>query len=503
MKKNSKKTVSTKKVVKKTKTKPSLSQKKEKKVVKTSKKNISTLKNKKNVKKSSSKKVVAKKSIKKSASKKIPSKKVVVKDKKTKTPKDSNGKFIDMRSLSTKEKVEEKKRREIKNAKDKKERQKRIDKNKAKLARDKKKGGKPKTSRMAKSQEGLLEKENEIIRKGKERGFITYDDIIKIFPDLERDISYLDELYEKLSAAGVDVLDGSNLLDMDEDLNKLGSDESGRDSIQIYLKEIGQYPLLTSEEERELAKRIEMGDEEAKNILMRSNLRLVVTFAKKYVGRSPNLTLLDLIQEGNLGLYKAVEKYDFSKGYKFSTYACWWIRQGITRALADQSRTIRIPVHMVETIAKYKQVLRRLSQDLGREPLSEEIADEMGVDVEKIHVIENIDQETLSLEKPTGDDDDKSSLGEFVSDDKILSPDQEASRRILADQINEILMDLSEKERKIVEMRNGLGVYNGVMHTLEEVGEEFQVTRERIRQIEAKVHEKIREHEKSYRLKNF
>ena len=503
MKKNSKKTVSTKKVVKKTKTKPSLSQKKEKKVAKTSKKNISTLKNKKNVKKSSSKKVVAKKSIKKSASKKIPSKKVVVKDKKTKTPKDSNGKFIDMRSLSTKEKVEEKKRREIKNAKDKKERQKRIDKNKAKLARDKKKGGKPKTSRMAKSQEGLLEKENEIIRKGKERGFITYDDIIKIFPDLERDISYLDELYEKLSAAGVDVLDGSNLLDMDEDLNKLGSDESGRDSIQIYLKEIGQYPLLTSEEERELAKRIEMGDEEAKNILMRSNLRLVVTFAKKYVGRSPNLTLLDLIQEGNLGLYKAVEKYDFSKGYKFSTYACWWIRQGITRALADQSRTIRIPVHMVETIAKYKQVLRRLSQDLGREPLSEEIADEMGVDVEKIHVIENIDQETLSLEKPTGDDDDKSSLGEFVSDDKILSPDQEASRRILADQINEILMDLSEKERKIVEMRNGLGVYNGVMHTLEEVGEEFQVTRERIRQIEAKVHEKIREHEKSYRLKNF
>lgn len=503
MKKNSKKTVSTKKVVKKTKTKPSLSQKKEKKVAKTSKKNISTLKNKKNVKKSASKKVVAKKSIKKSASKKVPSKKVVVKDKKTKTPKDSNGKFIDMRSLSTKEKVEEKKRREIKNAKDKKERQKRIDKNKAKLARDKKKGGKPKTSRMAKSQEGLLEKENEIIRKGKERGFITYDDIIKIFPDLERDISYLDELYEKLSAAGVDVLDGSNLLDMDEDLNKLGSDESGRDSIQIYLKEIGQYPLLTSEEERELAKRIEMGDEEAKNILMRSNLRLVVTFAKKYVGRSPNLTLLDLIQEGNLGLYKAVEKYDFSKGYKFSTYACWWIRQGITRALADQSRTIRIPVHMVETIAKYKQVLRRLSQDLGREPLSEEIADEMGVDVEKIHVIENIDQETLSLEKPTGDDDDKSSLGEFVSDDKILSPDQEASRRILADQINEILMDLSEKERKIVEMRNGLGVYNGVMHTLEEVGEEFQVTRERIRQIEAKVHEKIREHEKSYRLKNF
>ena len=440
-----------------------------------------------------------KKPIKKAA-KKVAGKKFVSKTNK----KDSAvKKFVNLKALSVKEKAEEKRRREIKNAKDKKERQKRIEQNKAKIEKEKKKIQKAKPVKLNKSALDRLEKENEIIAKGKERGFITYDDIIKIFPDLEKDITYLDELYEKLSAAGVDILDGSNLLDMDEDLSKLGGDEANHDSIQIYLKEIGQYPLLSSEEEKELAKRIEMGDEEAKNILAKANLRLVVTFAKKYVGRSPNLTLLDLIQEGNLGLFKAVEKYDFSKGYKFSTYACWWIRQGITRALADQSRTIRIPVHMVETIAKYKQVLRRLSQDLGREPLAEEIADEMGVDVEKIHVIENIDQETLSLEKPTGDDDDKSSLGEFVSDDKILSPDQEASRRILADQINEILMDLSEKERKIVEMRNGLGIYNGVMHTLEEVGEEFQVTRERIRQIEAKVHEKIRDHEKAYRLKNF
>lgn len=490
MKKNTKKTISPKKKEIKKVVKKKVVKKENKKVTKVAPKN-KTLK--KVTKKTPAKKVTKKKVV----SKKVSTKKSVSK----KETKATTKKFIDMRSLSAKEKVEEKKRREIKNAKDKKERQKRIAKNKAKLERESKK---VKTRvRLTRSGEDRLERETEMIKKGKERGFITYDDIIKIFPDLERDISYLDELYEKLSAAGVDVLDGSNLLDMDEDSNKLGGDESGRDSIQIYLKEIGQYPLLTSEEEKELAKRIEMGDEEAKNILMKSNLRLVVTFAKKYVGRSPNLTLLDLIQEGNLGLYKAVEKYDFSKGYKFSTYACWWIRQGITRALADQSRTIRIPVHMVETIAKYKQVLRRLSQDLGREPLSEEIADEMGVDVEKIHVIENIDQETLSLEKPTGDDDDKSSLGEFVFDDKILSPDQEASRRILADQINEILMDLSEKERKIVEMRNGLGMYNGVMHTLEEVGEEFQVTRERIRQIEAKVHEKIRDHEKAYRLKNF
>lgn len=467
---------------------------KEKKV----KKSLSKInKNKKVTKKTAQKKISKVSSSKKKKTKLVKkvSKKILKKDKASK--------FVNLKALTLKEKAAEKKRREIKNAKDKKERQKRIDKNKAKLERDNKKAHKTKSLKLSKTEILRLGKEDEIIRKGKERGFITYDDIIKIFPDLETDITYLDELYEKLSIAGVDILDGSNLLDMDEDLAKLSKDDINHDSIQIYLKEIGQYPLLSSDEERELAKRIEMGDSEAKNILAKANLRLVVTFAKKYVGRSPNLTLLDLIQEGNLGLFKAVEKYDFSKGYKFSTYACWWIRQGITRALADQSRTIRIPVHMVETIAKYKQVVRRLSQDLGREPLAEEIADEMDVDVEKIHVIENIDQETLSLEKPTGDDDDKSSLGEFVSDDKILSPDQEASRRILADQINEILMDLSEKERKIVEMRNGLGQYNGVMHTLEEVGEEFQVTRERIRQIEAKVHEKIRDHEKAYRLKNF
>ena len=473
-----------------------------------------TQKTKKNSKKILKKKI-SKKAVKKTVKKKITKvvkpknkkakavKKVAKKTvKKTKTS-DKGSQFVNLKALTVKEKAAEKKRREIKNAKDKKERQKRIEKNKAKIDRDNKKTQKVKSPKLSKTELMRLGKEDEIIRKGKERGFITYDDIIKIFPDLETDITYLDELYEKLSIAGVDILDGSNLLDMDEDIAKLSKDDINHDSIQIYLKEIGQYPLLSSDEERELAKRIEMGDNEAKNILAKANLRLVVTFAKKYVGRSPNLTLLDLIQEGNLGLFKAVEKYDFSKGYKFSTYACWWIRQGITRALADQSRTIRIPVHMVETIAKYKQVVRRLSQDLGREPLAEEIADEMGVEVEKIHVIENIDQETLSLEKPTGDDDDKSSLGEFVSDDKILSPDQEASRRILADQINEILMDLSEKERKIVEMRNGLGQYNGVMHTLEEVGEEFQVTRERIRQIEAKVHEKIRDHEKAYRLKNF
>jgi RNA polymerase primary sigma factor len=343
--------------------------------------------------------------------------------------------------------------------------------------------------------------EAELLQKGKERGFITYDEIMRYFPTIETDILYLEELYQKMEAAKIDVLEGGNLLDMDEEL-KTGSD-STHDSIQMYLREIGQYPLISGEEERELAKRIEKGDVEASTLLMKANLRLVVSIAKKYVGRSSDLTLLDLIQEGNLGLYKAVEKFDFTKGFKFSTYATWWIRQAITRALADQSRTIRIPVHMVETIAKYKQVVRRLSQDLGRDPLAEEIAVEMGVDVEKIHIIENINQDTVSLEKPIGDDDDKSTLGEFIADDKILSPDQEASHRILADQINEILDDLSPKERKIVEMRNGLGEFDGVMHTLEEVGAEFGVTRERIRQIEAKVHEKIRSHDKAERLRNY
>ena len=347
-----------------------------------------------------------------------------------------------------------------------------------------------------------------LLAKGKERGFVTYDDILKEFPHIEDDVTFLDTLYEKLATAGTDVLEGGGLLDVgeEEDLLKkyvYNRNDSNYDSIQMYLKEIGQYPLIKAEQEKELARRIEAGDEEAKNLLARANLRLVVSIAKKYVGRSPDLTLLDLIQEGNLGLFKAVDKFDWTKGYKFSTYATWWIRQSITRALADQSRTIRVPVHMVETIAKYKQVVRRLSQDLGRDPMPDEVAVEMGLDVEKIYNIEKIDQSTLSLDTPVGDDgDDKNSTyGDFISDDKILSPDQESSRRILTDQVKEILDDLSEKERKILELRHGLT--DGIQHTLEEVGKQFNVTRERIRQIEAKAHEKIRQHDKINRLKNY
>ena len=364
----------------------------------------------------------------------------------------------------------------------------------------------------ASKQEQLNKKLNEqeqkslqMIEKGKKRGFVTYDEIIKEFPDIETNILFLDDLYERLSVAGIDILEGGNLLDTSGDVEKLAlkysKDAKTYDSIQMYLKEIGQYPLIAANEERDLARRIEKGDIEAKNLLARANLRLVVSIAKKYVGRSSDLTLLDLIQEGNLGLFKAVEKFDWTKGYKFSTYATWWIRQSITRALADQSRTIRIPVHMVETISKYKQVVRRLSQDLGREPLVEEIATEMNLEVEKIHIIEQINQETVSLEQPIGDDDEKSTRGEFIPDDKILRPDQDSSRRILSDQIKEVLETLSPKERKILELRYGLN--DGVQHTLEEVGQEFGVTRERIRQIEAKVHEKLRNNEKIARLKNY
>jgi len=345
-----------------------------------------------------------------------------------------------------------------------------------------------------------------LIKKGKEMGFITFDNILKEFPYIENDLFLLEEIYENFDKRGIDVLENKEILDLDADasLKKVGKyDRASQDSIQMYLKEIGRYELLTQVQEKSLAQRIEKGDEEAKNLLARANLRLVVSIAKKYMGRSSDLTLLDLIQEGSLGLFKAVEKFDWTKGFKFSTYATWWIRQAITRALADQSRTIRIPVHMVETIAKYKQTVRRLSQELGRKPLPEEIAVEMDLTVDKIHNILRIDRKIVSLENPIGgeDGDGKSTLEDFTPDDKIDSPEQKVSQRILADQIRDVLNDLTFKEKKILEMRNGIG--DGIYRTLEEVGKEFGVTRERIRQIEAKAHEKIRQNEKINRLRDF
>jgi RNA polymerase primary sigma factor len=361
------------------------------------------------------------------------------------------------------------------------------------------------SSKLNKKIEEQTQKANELLSRGRARGFVTYDEILKSFPTIETDVLFLEELYEKFATAGIDVLEGGGMLEVKDEPQELGysRSDSQYDSIQMYLREIGKYPLLNAQQERDLAKRIVDGDNEARNLLARANLRLVVSIAKRYVGRSPDLTLLDLIQEGNLGLFKAVDKFDYTKGYKFSTYATWWIRQAITRALADQSRTIRIPVHMVETIAKYKQVSRRLSQDLGRDPLPEEIALEMGLDVEKVYQIEKIDQDTVSLESPVGSDDDdgKSVLGDFIKDDKILSPDQEVARRILADQLREILDELSPKEREILKLRHGLE--DGIYHTLEEVGKKFGVTRERIRQIEAKALERIRTHEKAKRLRSY
>ena len=346
------------------------------------------------------------------------------------------------------------------------------------------------------------EKVQELKDKGKKRGFITYSEILYYFPSIENDIKGLEKLFEDFEKEGIEIKESRELLSLDEETKKKGGEGEARiDPVQMYLKEIGQISFVTAAEEKELAKRIEKGDDEAKNKLMKANLRLVVSIAKRYVGRSPNFTLLDLIQEGNIGLRRAVEKFDWRRGYKFSTYATWWIRQAITRALADQARTIRIPVHMVETISKYTQVRRRLLQDLGREPLPEEIAAEMGIEVEKVHHIMKISQETVSLETPVGDDEEDSVLAEFIEDEKSAPPSLEAARKLLRQRLKDILVDLTPREQKILAMRFGLD--DGVTHTLEEVGKEFGVTRERIRQIEAKSLERIREHKSLKKLKGY
>lgn len=356
------------------------------------------------------------------------------------------------------------------------------------------------------------EKIQTILKRGRERGFVTYAEILYYFPTIENDILFLEDLYKRLEQENVEVLESREFIEEQEkeDTKKtqrrkkeeqIDFDQLSQDSIQMYLREIGRYPLITAEEERELARRIEKGDEEARKKLTQANLRLVVSIAKRYVGRSPHLTLLDLIQEGNIGLFKAVEKFDYRRGYKFSTYATWWIRQAITRALADQARTIRIPVHMVETISKYQQVKRRLTQDLGRDPLPEEMAAEMGLELDKVRYIEKISQETVSLEAPVGEDDEDSSLGDFIMDEKTLSPSQVAARRLLRDQLHSVISELTPREQKILEMRFGLE--DGITHTLEEVGREFGVTRERIRQIEAKALERIRQHRTARKLEEY
>ena len=351
------------------------------------------------------------------------------------------------------------------------------------------------------------EKIQELVNRGRQRGFVTEAEIIQLAPRIEEDIIGLEEVIQRLKENNIKVVESVEFLETPSPGEKKSIKEKiplkleTFDNVQMYLREIGKIPLINAQEEVKLAKQIEKGDEEARQKLTQANLRLVVSIAKRYVGRSRNLSLLDLIQEGNIGLFKAVEKFDYHRGYKFSTYATWWIRQAVTRALADQSRTIRIPVHMVETISKYTQIKRRLLQDLGREPLPEEIAVEMGESVDKIRQIMKISQETLSLEAPVGEDDEESSLGEFIEDKKTVSPIQVAARKLLRNRLKDILTDLSPREQKILEMRFGLR--DGITHTLEEVGQEFGVTRERIRQIEAKALERMRQHKASKKLKGY
>jgi len=353
-----------------------------------------------------------------------------------------------------------------------------------------------------------------LIKKGKTRGFITEQEISLLFPELEEYTDRYESLLDDLEAASINVVEASSLLAKPEILMEqatakktpkislgVGLDlgDIFADSIQMYLREIGKVPLLTTDEEVALAKRIEKGDLDAKQKLIKANLRLVVSIAKKFTGK--NLSLLDLIQEGNIGLFRAVEKFDYHKGYKFSTYATWWIRQAITRSLADQSRTIRIPVHMVENINRFQQVERRLVQDLGREPLPEEIAAEMGEELDKINHIIKISQETISLGTPVGDDSEDSVLEDFIEDQKTMTPDRSAALEILRDYVRQVISELTPREQKVLEMRFGLK--DGVSHTLEEVGKEFDVTRERIRQIEAKALEKIEKIKGVEKLKDY
>lgn len=355
----------------------------------------------------------------------------------------------------------------------------------------------------------LDQAKEQLIESGKKQGVLTYKSIMEKLASFEQDPQQIDDFFEVLTEQGIEVInDGEDEFnhneDTDNDDNFLQNDLSVppgvkiNDPVRMYLKEIGRVPLLSAEEEVDLATRIEEGDEEAKRRLAEANLRLVVSIAKRYVGRG--MLFLDLIQEGNMGLIKAVEKFDYRKGFKFSTYATWWIRQAITRAIADQARTIRIPVHMVETINKLIRVSRQLLQELGREPMPEEIAKEMGLTPEKVREIMKIAQEPVSLETPIGEEDD-SHLGDFIPDDDATAPAEAAAYELLKEQLKDVLDTLSEREENVLRLRFGLD--DGRTRTLEEVGKVFGVTRERIRQIEAKALRKLRHPSRSKRLKDF
>ena len=354
----------------------------------------------------------------------------------------------------------------------------------------------------------IEQRKESLLKKGSEKGFITYEEMANELKGLELDSDSLDDLYNSLVDAGIEIVseDANDTEASAEEITDdtlvenitLSKDIKINDPVRMYLKEIGRIPLLTSDEEFENARRALEGDEEAKRILAESNLRLVVSIAKRYVGRG--MLFLDLIQEGTLGLIKAVEKFDPEKGYKFSTYATWWIRQAITRALADQARTIRVPVHMVETINKLARVQRQLTQDLNREPTDEEIAKKLGISVDKVREVYKISQDPVSLETPIGEEDD-SHLGDFIRDERTVSPEEYATEELLKEELADVLLTLTDREEKVLRLRFGLD--DGQCRTLEEVGQIFGVTRERIRQIEAKALRKLRHPSRSRKLKDF
>ena len=353
----------------------------------------------------------------------------------------------------------------------------------------------------------LDERKSKLLALGKKQGFVTYEQLADQLKGLEVDSDTLDELYNFLVEADIDIVseDGSDdasgeeiTQDMSVENLTLSKDVKINDPVRMYLKEIGRINLLTSDEEFEYAKRAEEGDEEAKRMLAESNLRLVVSIAKRYVGRG--MLFLDLIQEGNIGLMKAVDKFDPTKGYKFSTYATWWIRQAITRAIADQARTIRVPVHMVETINKLARVQRQLTQELNREPTDEEIAKKLGITVDKVREVYKISQDPVSLETPIGEEDD-SHLGDFIRDERTMGPEEYATVEMLKEELKGVLSTLTEREEKVLRLRFGLD--DGQCRTLEEVGQIFGVTRERIRQIEAKALRKLGHPSRSRKLKDF
>lgn len=353
----------------------------------------------------------------------------------------------------------------------------------------------------------IEQRKEELLKEGKEKGFLTFEALAEKLKGLEYDADTLDDLYNFFSENGIEIVPEDEEDDGDanvkeeiklEDIPHDSKDVSVNDNVRMYLKEIGKISLLTLEEEQALSRRVAKGDEQAKNELAESNLRLVVSIAKRYVGRG--LSFLDLIQEGNIGLMKAVEKFDYDKGYKFSTYATWWIRQAITRALADQARTIRVPVHMVETINKMVRIERQMTLELNREPTQEELAKKMGLTVEKVVEIKKISQDPVSLETPIGEEED-SHLGDFIPNENTLTPEEYATYEILKEEMQNVLLTLTKREEEVLSLRFGL--YDGTCHTLEEVGKRFGVTRERIRQIEAKALRKLRHPSRAKKLKDF